>query len=195
MNYDLLQNLQRNPFFTVGDLSELLKIKQVSARVLCNRYVKKNIFVRLKRNMYILDQSWQNFSREDFLQAANILQVPSYISFMTALSFYDVTTQIQRNFFESASLKRSVKFDIKETVFNYYKLKKLYYFNFVKKDNIFIATKEKAFVDSIYLYSFGKYKLDISSLDISKLDKNRLRKIVRIFPSKTRRVVNKICRI
>jgi predicted transcriptional regulator of viral defense system len=145
--------------------------------------------------MYILDQSWQNFSREDFLQTANILQVPSYVSFMTALSFYEVTTQIQRNFFESASLKRSVKFDIKETVFNYYKLKKLYYFNFVKKDNIFIATKEKAFVDSVYLYSFGKYKLDFSSLDISKLDKNRLRKILRIFPTRTRKVANKICRI
>jgi predicted transcriptional regulator of viral defense system len=119
MNYSEVQKLSERLYFTAGDVVELLKVKISSARVLCTRYVKKGLFVRLKRNFYLLDQSWKNFSRDERLKIASFLQVPSYISFMTALSLYEVTTQVQRDFFESASLKRSVRFDTKGTVFNY----------------------------------------------------------------------------
>lgn len=187
--------LKGKPFFTAKDLADALGIKPQSAWVLASRYVKNGLFLRLKNNFYILAEVWQNLSRDDFLKISNFLQVPSYISFMSALSYYEVTTQLQRNFFESASLKRSRKFDIKETAFNFYKLKKQYYFDFVKIDGIFIATKEKAFVDSAYLYSFGKYKPDFSSLDLNKLDKDRLKKIIKPFPRKTRAIIKKLCRI
>jgi predicted transcriptional regulator of viral defense system len=123
-----------------------------------------------------------------------MLQVPSYVSFMTALWVYGITTQVPRSFFESASLKRSRKFDIKGVVFNYYKLKKELYFEFTRRDNIFIATKEKAFLDTIYLYSFGKYKADLSSLDAGKLDKNKLRLLLKAFPRKTRLIAEKLCK-
>jgi predicted transcriptional regulator of viral defense system len=151
--------------------------------------------VRLKRNLYVLNENWENFDREDLLRMANFLQIPSYISFMTALSVYEVTTQVQRDFLESASLKRSIKADIKGVIFKYYKLKKQYYFGFVKKDNIFIATKEKAFVDAVYLYSFGKYKFDLESLDLDKLDEVKLKEILKAFPQKTKTIVKKLCRI
>ena len=195
MKYGQLQKLSERLYFTAGDVAELLKVTVPSARVLCTRYVKKGLFVRLKRNFYVLDQRWKNLSRYERFKIANFLQVPSYISFMTALSFYEVTTQVQRDFYESASLKRSVKFDTKGTVFNYYKMKKDYYFDFIKRDEVFIATPEKAFVDMIYLYSFGKYAVDFASLDMEKLDKGRIKEIAAVFPQKTKNVVRRICRI
>ncbi len=195
MNYDKLQKLRQMLYFTVGDVAGLLGIKQPSARVLCNRYAKKGIFIRLKNNFYILEQNWQNFPKEDFLKIANFLQVPSYISFMSALSFYEVTTQVQQGFFESASLKRSLKVDAKGVIFSFYKLKKEHYFDFIKYRDIFIATKEKALVDAVYLYSLGKYKLDFSSIDYKKLDKNKLKKILKVFPPKTKEAVQGLCRI
>lgn len=174
---------------------DILGIKPESARVLCSRYTRDGVFVRVKNNFYILAQKWDSLSREDFLRVSNFLQVPSYISFMSALSFYEITTQVPRNFFECASLKRSVRFNVRGVTFNFYKLKKQYYFDFIKREQFFIATKEKAFIDSVYLYSFGKYKLDFNSLDLSKLDKERIKKILRIYPQKTKAIVERLCKI
>ena len=195
MRYSELNQLKEKLYFTSADLKEVLGITLASAQVLCSRYVKKGIFVRLKNNFYILDSVWGNLSRGDILKIANFLQVPSYISFMTALSFYEVTTQVQRDFYESVSLKRSISFGCRGVSFNFYKLKPEYYFGFEKMDDIFIAKKEKAFVDAVYLYSFGKYKLDFSSLDFGALDKDKVMEISKVFPQKTRNLLVKLCKI
>ena len=192
--YKTLLKLREKAFFTVSDVAEVFRIKPESAWGLCSRYLKEGIFVRLKKNTYVLEQNWQRWNRDDFLKISNFLQVPSYVSFMTALSYYGITTQVQRQFFENASLKRSRKFEIKGVAFNFYKLKKKYYFDFVKNRNIFIASKEKAFLDSVYLYSFGKYRIDFASLNLDKLDKGRIKKIIKVFPKKTRANVEKICK-
>lgn len=81
----------------------------------------------------------------------------------------------------------------KEAVFNYVKVQARYYGDFVKTDGIFIATKEKAFVDAAYLYSFGKYKFDVDSLDMKKLDIKKLRSIIKIYPQKTKETVKRLC--
>lgn len=194
MDYRQLQKLREKLYFTAQDVAGIAGIDSASSLVLCTRYTKKGIFVRLKKNFYVLEQVWENFSREDFFRISNFLQVPSYISFGTALSRYGVTTQLQQDFFESACLKRSRKFDIKGVAFNFYKLKKEYYFGFVRENNIFIATKEKAFVDSAYLYSFGKYKIDFSAIDLGKLDRGKIREIIKVFPGKTKSIIKKLCK-
>lgn len=195
MNYAKLRKLKEGFYFGIEDLANLLKIKTASARVLCSRYIKKGYFVRLKRNFYVLNESWENFNKEDLLRITNMLQVPSYVSFMTALSIYELTTQVQKDFFESVSLKRSMNTDVKGIAFNYYKFKKQYYFDFIKKDDIFIASREKAFIDAVYLYSLGKYKLDFNSIDLNKLDKTKLKNILKVFPDKTKIIIKKLCRI
>lgn len=194
MNYTLIRKLKQKFYFTSGDLVDVLKIKPESAWVLASRYTHEGIFIRLKNNFYVLEDNWAKFSKEDFLRVSNYLQVPSYISLMTALSVYEITTQVQRNYFESVSLKRSLQFEAKGATCKFYKIKKQFYFDFVKKDSFFIATKEKAFVDSVYLYSFGKYRFDFDSLDLAKLDKNRLERILRIYPLKTKTIAQKLCK-
>ena len=195
MNYDLIRSLRAKPFFTIQQLSRLMRIKPASARVLCVRYVKKGMFVRLKNNLYVLDQNWLSLAQADFFRLANVLQVPSYVSFMSALAFYGITTQVPRDFYECAALKRSAKYEVKGILFNFYKLKPALYFGFVKQNDIFIAEPEKALVDAMYLYSFGKYKMDLSSLDIGKLSKNKLKRILKKFPQKTMDMVSKLCKI
>jgi len=195
MKYRELENLKRKKFFKVEDVAETLGIKRTSAQVLCSRYVKKGYFLRLKNNFYLLANNWDNFNFDDFLGIANFLQVPSYISFMSALSIYEITTQLQRDFFESASLKRTARFNTKGVEFNFYKLKKEFYFGYSKSKNIFIASKEKAFVDAIYLYSFGKYSIDFDSLSLGKLNREKLLKIIKIYPDKTKNIIIKLCKI
>jgi len=195
MKYTELRQLNKRLFFKAEDLADILGLRKSSSKVTCSRYVKKGIIMRLKKGYYILRERWDNLKREEFLILANFLQVPSYISFMTALSFYEITTQVQRGFFESACLKRSRAFKIEDTLFSFYKIKREYYFEFDKINDIFIASKEKAFIDSIYLYSFGKYKVDLISLDLNKLDKEKITEISYTYPQKTRKIIKNLCKI
>ncbi len=190
-----LSPLRNRLFFTTEDVVVLLGMDQRSAQVLCSRYVKNGLFIRLKKDFFVLEQNWTNYSREDFFHITNFLQVPSYISLMTALSIYGVTTQVQRDYFESVSLRRTISYAVRGKVFNFHKVKRGYYFGFQKRDGIFIASKEKAFVDAVYLCSFGRYPLDLSSLDVGALDKKEVLKISEIFPKRTIEAVKEICGI
>ena len=64
------------------------------------------------------------------------------------------------------------------------KLKNDFYFGFSKKNNIFIASPEKAFIDSLYLSYLGKYNLDLSSLNLEKIDRKSCENILKRYPSK-----------
>lgn len=190
-----IRQLNSRLFFTVNDAAQVLEIKPQSARVLCSRYAKTGAFLRLRNNFYVTEQRWGMATYEDFFRIANFLQVPSYISFLTALARYEITTQVPRQFFESACLRRTKNIEAGGTQFVYSKLKKEFYFDFLRKDGVFIATPEKAFLDAVYLYSFGKYKLDFSALDINKIDLKRLKKILQPFPEKTKVLVKDVCGI
>ena len=123
MKYNDLKKISKL-YFTYKDVAKVLSISSDSARVLCTRYVKKNYFIRLKRNFYILKEKWDNITLNQRLELANVLQVPSYISLMTALLFYEITTQIQQNFIESISLYRTSTKEVNGFIFNYSKIKK-----------------------------------------------------------------------
>jgi len=189
-----LSSLRERLFFTIEDVVALLRIDRRSAQVLCSRYVKNGQFIRLKRDFYVLEQNWANYSREDFLRIANFLQVPSYISLMTALSVYGVTTQVQQDYFESVSLRQSVSYSVKGKIFDFHKVKKLYYFGFQKRNGVFIASKEKALVDAVYLWSFGRYPLDWASLDLDAINKEEVLRMSELFPKRTKNVLKKICK-
>jgi predicted transcriptional regulator of viral defense system len=195
MKTNALNYLSNKLFFSVDDLAEATGIKSESAHVLCSRYVKNRTFLRLKKNFYVLAGNWPRYNREDYFKIANYLQVPSYVSCVTALSFYGITTQLQRDWYDNISVKRSIRFKAEGVTFNYYKFKKEYYFEFLRRGDFFIATKEKAFVDTAHLCAFGKYSMDWYACDLEKLDKKLIANIMVIFPEKTRKTIRGLCRI
>jgi len=182
------EKLSAKLYFTVSDIAEVLDISRPSAWTWCSRNVKEGFIIRLKNDFYVLAQRWGSYQTLDFMKIANYLQVPSYISGMSALSYFNISTQVQQSFFESASVKRTRQFGVKGCIFRYFKLKQELYFGFVKKDGLFIATPEKAFADVLYMYSFGKSKFDFSAIDFSKFNRVELTKILKKFPDKTRRI-------
>ena len=195
MKTTVLNYLSNRLFFSVDDLAEAAGIKNESAQVSCSRSVKNGIFLRLKKNFYVSSGNWPHYNREDCFKIANYLQVPSYVSCVTALSFYGITTQVPRDWYDNISVKRSIRFDVEDVAFNYYKFKKEYYFGFVRHEDLFIATKEKAFVDTAHLCAFGKYSMDWHACDLKTLDKKLIADIMAIFPERTRRTVRVLCGI
>ncbi len=195
MTYPRLNKLEELPFFSTEDVSRILGIKRESARVFCSRKAKAELFLRLKKDFYVTAARWQSNGEADFFRIANFLQVPSYISCMNALSMHGVATQIQRDWCESISLKRSVTYTVLGREFHYYKFMKPFYFGFEKNGDVFIARKEKAFIDACHLAGLGCYAFDKASLDLDRLDREILREMLAPFPLRTQNMVQRICRI
>lgn len=192
MNYQKLRQLKDKNYFSTREVASVLDVKTESSKVICLRLLKRGLLIRLKRDFYILRERWDILTEEDFFNISNILQVPSYISFMSALTYYEVSTQVYRNFFENVSVKRTKDFEVEGTIFNYYKIQKDLFFGFIKRDNFFISEKEKAFVDTLYLYSLGRYEFDLNSISLNKLNKNKIEKFLTKYPIKTEKFFNKI---
>jgi len=178
-------------YFGYEDIARSLGIGAASARVTASRYVRQGLLLRMKKNMYVLREVWNAAGREQKFQLANMGQVPSYISLTTALDYYEITTQVQRDFFESVAVKRSKEINLDGNVFRYVKVTSALYCEFKKEKNFFIATPEKALLDAIYLMSYGRYGLDISALDASKLDRKEIERLSREFPLRTRNMLKK----
>lgn len=190
MNYLKLRAIKKS-YFGYEEIARSLGISLPSARVASSRFVKNGILIRLKRNIYILRDKWEGQSRQERFVLANSIQSPSYISLMTALSYYEVTTQIQRDFIESVVIHRTKEIKVEGAIFNYSKINKGLYFGFFKKGEFFIALPEKAFLDALYFKSLGKYSFDITSIDFNKLDAAKIKKMLIKYPRKVKELAQR----
>jgi len=184
-------NKIRKPYFGYEEIARVRGIGLASAKVTASRYVRQGLLLRMKKNLYILRETWNAASKEDKFRLANLGQSPSYISLMSALEYYEITTQVQRDFFESVAVKRTKEIQVNGSVFRYSKINEILYFGFKKEKEFFIATPEKALLDSFYLMSYGRYALDVSALDADKLDRENIRRLSSKFPLKTRHMLKK----
>jgi hypothetical protein len=181
MAYQALFKIDK-PYFTTEDVARTLRISAASAAVLCSRYAKQDLLVRLKKGVYARKETLPTLGWEDLFRIANLLQVPSYISLTTALAYYGITTQVQRGFIESISVKRTIVFDKEGLHFRYTRIKPELYGGFTREQGAFVALPEKALLDASYLASLGRYSLDTSALGLEKLDKKRLFEMAQHFP-------------
>jgi predicted transcriptional regulator of viral defense system len=180
--------------FTFEDLASILSITKESAKVSANRYVKNNFLIRLKNNLYISSDKFNSLTETELFKIANLLQVPSYISFTTALSYYNITSQQLQGIIESAALKRTKEVNTKSVSFNYLILKKGFYNNFVYTNEFFIATPEKALADVIYLSSMNRYQCDFEAIDFKKIDKETVTKLLTSTNTKSINYWNNLCK-
>jgi hypothetical protein len=106
---------------------------------------------------------------------------------MTALDYHEITTQIQRGLIESVAVKRTKEISFNGSVFRYTKVSRDLYFGFIRQQDFFIATPEKAFLDAMYLMSFGRYALDLTAIDSDKLNRDEIQRLSQQYPMKTRK--------
>ena len=181
----------KKPYFGYEDISRALGVGAASAKVTASRYVKQGILLRIKKNMYVLRDTWDAAGREDKFVLASMAQVPSYISLMTALDYHEITTQVQRNFLESVALKRSREINVNGSVLRYVKLAADLYGGFRREKGFFVATPEKALLDAFYLLSYGRYSIDLASLDKNKLNPTEIKRLSCKFPLRTKNLLKR----
>ncbi|AFH49726.1 Hypothetical protein IALB_2021 [Ignavibacterium album JCM 16511] len=189
-----LLNNSKKKFFTINDIANLLSISKESAKVTANRYCKSGLLIRIKRNLYISASKFKELKESELFQIANFIEVPSYISLSTSLSYFNISTQQLQNVIESISLKRTKTQAVNNIEFRFYKVKQSFYSGFINSDNFFIAQPEKAFADSVYLTSLGKYSTDFESINFKKLNIDLVNSYMKNSNSITIKFWEKLCK-
>jgi len=187
-------NKSNKLILSIDDISKELSIDRESAKVTANRYVKQGLLLRIKRNFYIAPDKFDVLSEDELYKIANLIQIPSYISLSTALTYYNISTQQMRGIIESIAIKRSKSVRAKEIEFRFVLVNKDFYSGFTLKDNFFIALPEKAVADTIYLSSLGKYNCDFNAIDFQKLNKSEIDKYIKSTNQRTITFWNNLCR-
>ncbi len=150
--------------FSTKDIALLWGEKNSSAaRVRLNYYVRKGKLFRIHRGLYIKDKNYNKF------ELSGKIYNPSYISFETVLAKCGVIFQFYSQIFAASYLKREMTVDNQKYYYNRIKDSVLTDQNGVElKDNYYIASPERAFLDVVYLNR--KYYFDnLLSLNWEKI--------------------------
>ncbi len=157
--------LLRSPktVFSISDISMLWGSQSSAAmHVRLNNYVKVGKLIRVHHGIYAKDKNYDRF------ELATHIYTPSYISFETVLTRTGVTFQYYKTIFVATYVKRELEVDDENISFLRMK-------DYVLTDttgiehvnNVPVATKERAFLDRIYLNK--DYHFD--NLDVLDWDK------------------------
>lgn len=133
---------------------KLSNYSNINAKIF--RLLKENKLFSLKKGLY------ENNKNIDGIYLASVLHSPSYLSFLYALYFYDLIPEYINKFYTSGSLSLNKK-KIYVNDFGTYEYRYIYKNAFFKdvikneceiegaKYNFYIASKEKAIVDTLYI--------------------------------------------
>jgi len=136
-------------------------------------YVKQGTLIRLTRGVFAKDKNY------NIKELAASIYTPSYISFETALREAGVIFQHYDTIFVAGPYPINKKIDKNSFTFRKLKDSVLYSSIGVKSENNYsIATPERAFLDTIYL--FPKYHFD----DLKSIDWEKCQELVKIYDNK-----------
>ncbi len=163
-----LRNLQKT-VFTIKDISKLIQKPAEYTWVFIHRLKSKGYILEAERNKYTL-------SKDPYEVGSNLV-FPSYISFLSAYSLYGFTTQIPLNiqvvtlkpkktiFFQGMKIK-FITFQ-KQKIFGYSKQR-------FREKYLFLADKEKAIIDSLYLPEYCPLSETFEALQSKELEITKL---------------------
>jgi hypothetical protein len=165
MNKNLILSLYQNPrtVFSIKEISQLFpNLSYQSLKDRLSYAVKTKKLLKPRRGIY----TKINFN---FFEFANKIYTPSYISLETVLLKEGLIFQEKKEITLISYLTRTIKIDEKLTI-SYRKIKDEILNNLegiVQKNNYFIAEKERAFLDALFL--FKDYHFDNLNINWEKV--------------------------
>ena len=131
--------------FSIYDAARIMnKPKNYVSKLLSNNKKVK----RIERGKYYL----KNGRGINIYEIASQVVFPSYVSMFAAFQFYSVTEQFVVKY-SVVTLKRHRPIIIENNAVEFIKIQKERFFGYKKNGNAYVATIEKAIVDSLYLGS------------------------------------------
>lgn len=180
-------------YFSTQDVQNVLHIQKESARVLCTRYTKKGLFLRLKRDLYIFKEVFLHLSIEDRFHLSNQIQANTYISFSSALAASHLLPGVP-HLIEAVSFQRSFARQVGHLTWTYHRFPKKLFFSYKKTDGFFMATPEKALLDLLHLYSLGQYDIDLKHINVETLSYPALLELAQPFSPRVKKLLKRLYR-
>lgn len=168
--------------FSPLDFQRMFDVSTFSARNFINWHISSGLFTKVRNGLYAISESMP----PKFL-VANKLYKPSYISFETALSFYNIIPETIYAIF-SVTPKASRNFDSLDTDYIYHRMRRNLFFGYLAKriDNVtvMIAEPEKALLDYLYFVDLRKRTLN-DRINVKGVSKRTILKYARAFSRKS----------
>lgn len=173
---EFLEILLRSPqtIFSTKDVVLMWgEQNESAARVRLNYYVKTGKLIRIHRGFYAKDKNYNRF------ELATRIYTPSYISFETVLTREGVNFQYYGNIFVASYMNKEIT--IGDQKITFVRMKDYVLSNTTgieHKDGYAIATRERAFLDRVYVSK--DYHFD----NLRSLDWNKVMEILPIYNNK-----------
>lgn len=139
---ELLKSLKKYPFFTFNDFVRETKLSTKYAWLSIFRLKKEKLIFEIEKGKYTVFGDPMIF--------ASLIVTPSYISFWTALKFYNLTEQLPEDIMVASP---RVKKPITKSRIQFFKTKNIWGYKKQRYEgfDIFMAEPEKAIIDSLLL--------------------------------------------
>jgi len=167
--------------FRAKDLQSLWQENSRNTIIYAKRMVVKDLILKLAKGYYALNKDYSVY------ELANLIISPSYVSFNSALLFWGVCFQISDTM-QSVSLLNYQK-KIGDKNYKYQSMKKDLFFNSEGidfKNNISIASPERALLDSFYFGAIANVD------DWEKINKTYLNKLAKNYPLSVQEKLKKL---
>lgn len=168
--------------FSFKDIALLWGNSDNAAMVRVSYYVKNGHLYHIRRGFYAKDKNYNK------LELSVKIFTPSYVSFETVLASNDIIFQYYSQIFVASYLTRDIVCD--DQTYSYRKIKDLVLANqsgVENKNECSIATKERAFLDTLYINK--DYHFD----NLSPLDWDKVLEMLPMY--KNKRMAEKVKKI
>jgi len=167
--------------FRLEDLKSLWQDSKLNTKITAKRMVEKGLILKLAKGYYALNKEYNIY------ELANLIISPSYISFNSALFYWNISFQVSDTVNSVALLNYEKK--IEDKIYKYYAMKKNLFYNsrgIIWRGNVSLASPERAILDSCY---FGLlFNVDREE----KINFTVLREISSFYPKSVQQKVKKI---
>lgn len=136
----------KRPVIQTRDASACLNISTPQANQILTKLSEAGRFIKLMRGRWATTPQIDPLILPEYLT----LPFPSYISFQTALFYHGLISQIPHTIY-AASLARTKKYSTPLGLISIHHIQPDFFFGFEMKNEIKIATQEKALIDTFYL--------------------------------------------
>lgn len=140
----LVNKLREYPLFTVNDISKHLRKSRNYSAILAFRLVKKGVIRRITKGKFTM--------YDNPLIFLSHIYTPTYIGSWSALRFYNMTTQLPKDFFVVTTRRRKT-LDCKDYKINFVAIPTKNFWGFKKEKylgfEIFVSDPEKTIIDCI----------------------------------------------
>lgn len=145
---ELIENLKKYPVFNLKKVKEIINKNEKYTKLVLHRMKKDNFITKIEKNKYTC--------QKDILVVASNIIWPSYISCWSALRYHNLTEQLPENMsiiIAKSRKKNIININGNKIIFT--KISPKYFFGYNKEmynnSEIFLASKEKAIIDSTFL--------------------------------------------